>query len=212
MRVSGGDEPAFGLRQEQLAMARGHGKPALGIEIELARALKHPDSPRKNTTTHFLPPFPTLYAENRAVKRGLEFLPMVTKVYGDFRAPGRRNNNCWLFKYLEGEGKVARGPPGQGRDKCHNRRGKPADKPGSVADSHSSWHAVTRVLQRPTRGQREPRCRPLRGLAPDGVYPAVRVATDAVRSYRTFSPLPAPRGLRRCIFCGTFRRLAAPGR
>ena len=28
------------------------------------------------------------------------------------------------------------------------------------------------------------------GLAPGGVYPAVRVATNAVRSYRTFSPLP----------------------
>ena len=28
------------------------------------------------------------------------------------------------------------------------------------------------------------------GLAPGGVYPAVRVTTNAVRSYRTFSPLP----------------------
>src|SRR5258708_35418806 len=28
------------------------------------------------------------------------------------------------------------------------------------------------------------------GLAPCGVLPAIRVATDAVRSYRTFSPLP----------------------
>src|SRR5688572_2184560 len=31
---------------------------------------------------------------------------------------------------------------------------------------------------------------PLFGLAPRGVYPAVRIAPDAVRSYRTFSPLP----------------------
>ena len=30
------------------------------------------------------------------------------------------------------------------------------------------------------------------GLAPDGVYHAVRVATSAVRSYRTISPLPDP--------------------
>ncbi len=29
------------------------------------------------------------------------------------------------------------------------------------------------------------------GLAPDGVYPATSVAGSAVRSYRTFSPLPA---------------------
>ena len=28
------------------------------------------------------------------------------------------------------------------------------------------------------------------GLAPDGVYPAITVTSDAVRSYRTFSPLP----------------------
>ena len=31
------------------------------------------------------------------------------------------------------------------------------------------------------------------GLAPCGVLPATRVATGAVRSYRTFSPLPASR-------------------
>src|SRR5579863_3753816 len=31
---------------------------------------------------------------------------------------------------------------------------------------------------------------PLFGLAPRGVYPAGRIAPDAVRSYRTFSPLP----------------------
>ncbi len=31
----------------------------------------------------------------------------------------------------------------------------------------------------------------LHGLAPDGVYHARSVASSAVRSYRTFSPLPA---------------------
>ena len=30
------------------------------------------------------------------------------------------------------------------------------------------------------------------GLAPSGVYPATPVARRAVRSYRTFSPLPDP--------------------
>jgi hypothetical protein len=34
--------------------------------------------------------------------------------------------------------------------------------------------------------------RRLFGLAPAGVYPAATVADDAVRSYRTFSPLPDP--------------------
>ena len=40
------------------------------------------------------------------------------------------------------------------------------------------------------------------GLAPRGVCPASRIARAAVRSYRTFSPLPRQR---RYIFCGTFR-------
>jgi len=40
-----------------------------------------------------------------------------------------------------------------------------------------------------------------------------RVATGAVRSYRTFSPLPpARRQARRFVFCGTFRGLAPPRR
>src|SRR5260370_3819744 len=40
------------------------------------------------------------------------------------------------------------------------------------------------------------------GLAPRGVCPAGRITPSAVRSYRTFSPLPRER---RYIFCGTFR-------
>ena len=47
------------------------------------------------------------------------------------------------------------------------------------------------------------------GLAPSGVCPAKPVASLAVRSYRTISPLPLAR---RYIFCGTFRQLALPGR
>ena len=45
------------------------------------------------------------------------------------------------------------------------------------------------------------------GLAPGGVCPAVRVTTNAVRSYRTFSPLPTGEPVGRYIFCGTFHRL-----
>ena len=36
---------------------------------------------------------------------------------------------------------------------------------------------------------------PLFGLAPDGVCPATTVASCAVRSYRTISPLPAPQSI-----------------
>ena len=49
------------------------------------------------------------------------------------------------------------------------------------------------------------------GLAPCGVCPAPLITKRAVRSYRTFSPLPLAR---RYIFCGTFRRagLSPPSR
>jgi hypothetical protein len=76
------------------------------------------------------------------------------------------------------------------------------------------------------------------GLAPCGVLPATRVATGAVRSYRTFSPLPldsplrgslgagpriwlpwacperAPEGRveRLCIFCATILQVTLTGR
>ncbi len=47
---------------------------------------------------------------------------------------------------------------------------------------------------------------PLFGLAQHGVCPASRITAAAVRSYRTFSPLPdscLPGGI---VFCGTFRK------
>ena len=47
------------------------------------------------------------------------------------------------------------------------------------------------------------------GLAPCGVLPAIRVATNAVRSYRTFSPLLAGGG--RFVLCGTFPGVAPAG-
>ena len=49
------------------------------------------------------------------------------------------------------------------------------------------------------------------GLAPDGVFRAASLALRAVRSYRTFSPLPRPRcrDAGRFVFCGTVRRDAS---
>ena len=44
------------------------------------------------------------------------------------------------------------------------------------------------------------------GLAPDGVFRAVPLTRNAVRSYRTFSPLPPACADGGLIFCGTFRR------
>src|SRR5437764_3353316 len=46
------------------------------------------------------------------------------------------------------------------------------------------------------------------GLAPTGGYRATPVTRRAVGSYPTVSPLPLDKG--RSVFCGPFRRLAAP--
>jgi hypothetical protein len=60
-------------------------------------------------------------------------------------------------------------------------------------DDHSSSPAIADGIKRPTRKLRTSRSdrASLFGLAPCGVLPATRVTTSAVRSYRTFSPLPA---------------------
>lgn len=54
------------------------------------------------------------------------------------------------------------------------------------------------------------------GFAPGVVCHAVSVAGNAVRSYRTFSPLPRPNSCepktRRFILCGTFPGVAPAGR
>ena len=70
-------------------------------------------------------------------------------------------------------------------------------------DDHSSRPGIADGLKRPTRklrtGRSLVRLRPcgrrrdiasLFGLAPCGVLPAICLTADAVRSYRTFSPLP----------------------
>ena len=79
---------------------------------------------------------------------------------------------------------------------------EPADKPGSDMGSHSSGIRVTAHLKRSTRELRT-------GRAPGDEAPAFpysillrmgftlppRVTTGAVRSYRTFSPLPDPKAV-----------------
>src|SRR5437660_6190666 len=85
-------------------------------------------------------------------------------------------------------------------------------------DGHSSGPRIAARLKRPTRRFDAPSQHVLRrtrgpslfGLAPCGVCPARHITAAAVRSYRTFSPLPGTRskaGFRRYVFCGTFRRV-----
>ncbi len=93
-----------------------------------------------------------------------------------------------------------------------------ARKPNFVLGDHSSRRRITGPLKQPTRrfwlppslrrlglfawAYRASTLRPpeeeridpcLFGLAPCGVYHAVRLTPDAVRSYRTLSPLPCSR-------------------
>jgi hypothetical protein len=90
---------------------------------------------------------------------------------------------------------------------CGNRTCKPNSVCRFRQDGHSSGPRITARLKRPTRRlwRAEPaRCpgKPeglpgnpsLFGLAPCGVCPARRITAAAVRSYRTFSPLPEPCG------------------
>ena len=77
---------------------------------------------------------------------------------------------------------------------CRNtptKAAEPADKPGSVVDSHSSRRIVTDTLKQPTRRHRGPRhCLPIWSCSRWGL-PCRPVTRLAVRSYRTISPLPA---------------------
>ncbi len=56
--------------------------------------------------------------------------------------------------------------------------GSPSPRTSSDLPGSSAGHAIGSLF----------------GLAPGGVYPATAVTSGAVRSYRTFSPLPAPEG------------------
>ncbi len=68
---------------------------------------------------------------------------------------------------------------------------EPADKPGSVVDSHSSGRMVTHTLKQPTRRLCGSHHRlPIWSCSRWGL-PCRSVAGLAVRSYRTISPLPA---------------------
>ncbi len=90
-----------------------------------------------------------------------------------------------------------------------------ADKPGSVVGSHSSGaHVTVLPLAAYPGAMRATSWRPYLALLRVGFTLPRCVATRAVRSYRTFSPLPVPglTGHRRYIFCGTGRRLTPPRR
>ena len=102
------------------------------------------------------------------------------------------------------------GPPPTGRQArqaltrrskcaCTNRNRESADKPGSVVGNHPSGACVAARLERPTRkhlraaGAGPQACAfPYLVLLQVGFAVPSSVATDAVRSYRTLSPLPSP--------------------
>ncbi len=131
-------------------------------------------------------------------------------------SPGRhRYSRRGLFRRLKEEGFAEKTLESSGPGVLWDFTGaislQTARKPNSVLDDHSSRRNITASLQQPTRRFRlllrglfawahradtllppeEERTDPcLFGLAPCGVYPAAAITGRAVRSYRTFSPLP----------------------
>jgi len=88
-------------------------------------------------------------------------------------------------------------------------------KPGSVVDSHSSRPAIAHWLKQPTRVQYGPyHVNPYLALLRVEFTMPRTVASRAVRSYRTLSPLPDPTCVshRRFALCCTCRKLALPRR
>ena len=73
------------------------------------------------------------------------------------------------------------------------KRAEPADKPGSVVDSHSSRRIVADTLKQPTRTRRGPRHKVSIWSCSRWGLPCRSVTGLAVRSCRTLSPLPDPR-------------------
>jgi len=88
------------------------------------------------------------------------------------------------------------------------KKSKLTDKPGSVVDSHSSRPAIAHWLKQPTRVQYGPYLvNPYLALLRVEFTVPRTVASRAVRSYRTLSPLPDPAcaGHRRFALCCTGR-------
>lgn len=99
-------------------------------------------------------------------------------------------------------------------------KGERACKPNSVLDNHSSGTSITECLSQHTRKLRAgsplfpKKNAPLFCLSPSGVYRAADCRQSARWSltppFHPYRPFLAE-GLRRYVFCGTFRCLTAPG-
>jgi len=114
---------------------------------------------------------------------------MIIFLPNDWSASHRRHNRILGYSSSCNERCMAAGPISRILSAGRNRQ-----------DGHSSRPRIAARLKRPTRrfdapSRHVPRANPktssLFGLAPCGVYPACRIAATAVRSYRTFSPLPS---------------------
>jgi len=133
-----------------------------------------------------------------------------SKRIGPKPPPNRRANPCATRQHLRGKSRyISRlccrfvPPPFQ------RQRFQTVCKPGSVhtplTEASGRWTAIPLGRMLPPASSNQPGRRagkpprpcvstqrrpPLFGLAPGGVYPALFVTKEAVRSYRTVSPLP----------------------
>ena len=159
--------------------------------------------------------------------RGVPTIPVGDPVSGEPSIRGPPERRRW-----DGVGRTGGGWAGTA-----GKRRESADKPGSVVGNHPSGTHVAMRLERPTRKplraagtSPEARALPYLVLLQVGFAVPPRVATGAVRSYRTLSPLPSavPAAgawpddadpflrerlrLGRSALCCTFRGLAPPRR
>ncbi len=190
---------------------------------------KEPDSSRTGTQSHESAPVAVCRQQDWRRSRK----PLVLLLFQDsaMEQNKKRSNRQHLRRGArrcpvineQANGSAA---PSEWRSK---RKRQTACKPGSVPASrramaiHLGRPLPDASCDRPGRRRgnalrrRDAGMPSLLGLAPGGVYRAVAVAGDAVRSYRTLSPLPAgarrtSRPGRRFAFCGTVPGVAPAGR
>ena len=150
------------------------------------------------------------------------------RMHRDLRGQCRADARCIATQFVHSKSKV---PPQRAVSRILFPPSPvaPCGARATADDNHSSRPGIAGGLERPTRRLRTGRplhhalaralVASLFGLAPCGVLPAICLTADAVRSYRTFSPLPfallarlrAGLGSGRYIFCATVLRVAPTG-
>src|SRR5258707_6654167 len=136
--IDGDDELPAALLAQPFAVTRGHDHPSLVVHRELGRTPKHVfDRRRTPICSHFFPLAATIEIAARSCQCFWPgFFPSFTKTY---------TRNCPQRETFE-ERSLTDQPLGLISSNEDEEEGEPADKPGSVVDSHSSaTHVAVRL-------------------------------------------------------------------